>query len=109
MIGLSLYKWVLSSISVLLFDACFYLEHRRQSLGVAFYRWADCCILVYDVNVMKSFDTLNNWHEEFLKQGITKNTTTTLEINSHFLAWSLRMFQRILLVRQKKLVYIIID
>ncbi|XP_028052498.1 ras-related protein Rab-21-like isoform X1 [Camellia sinensis] len=43
-------------------------QERLQSLGVAFYRVTDCCILVYDVNVMKSFDTLNNWHEEFLKQ-----------------------------------------
>ncbi|RDX75203.1 hypothetical protein CR513_44945, partial [Mucuna pruriens] len=43
-------------------------QERFQSLGVAFYRGADCCFLVYDVNVMKSFDTLDNWHEEFLKQ-----------------------------------------
>lgn len=35
---------------------------------MAFYRGADCCVLVYDVNVIKSFDTLDNWHEEFLKQ-----------------------------------------
>ncbi|KAF5940038.1 hypothetical protein HYC85_021205 [Camellia sinensis] len=69
-------------------------QERLQRLGVAFYKVTDCCILVYDVNVMKSFDTLNNWHEEFLKQ---------------FVAWSLQMFQRILHVRQKKLVYIIID
>ncbi|PON33929.1 Small GTPase superfamily, Rho type [Parasponia andersonii] len=37
-------------------------------LGVAFYRGADCCVLVYDVNSMKSFDNLNNWREEFLIQ-----------------------------------------
>ncbi|XP_071724474.1 ras-related protein Rab7 isoform X1 [Rutidosis leptorrhynchoides] len=43
-------------------------QERFQSLGIAFYRGADCCVLVYDVNVMKSFDTLDNWHEEFLKQ-----------------------------------------
>ncbi|KAG7649350.1 Small GTPase [Arabidopsis thaliana x Arabidopsis arenosa] len=42
--------------------------YRFQSLGVAFYRGADCCVLVYDVNVMKSFDNLNNWREEFLIQ-----------------------------------------
>lgn len=35
---------------------------------MAFYRGADCCVLVYDVNVMKSFDNLNNWREEFLIQ-----------------------------------------
>ncbi|KAL9317711.1 hypothetical protein ACSQ67_014228 [Phaseolus vulgaris] len=45
-------------------------QERFQSLGVAFYRGADCCVLAYDVNVMKSFDTLDNWHEEFLKQVI---------------------------------------
>ncbi|PON32770.1 Mitochondrial Rho-like [Trema orientale] len=28
----------------------------------------DCCVLVYDVNVMKSFENLNNWREEFLIQ-----------------------------------------
>lgn len=25
-------------------------------------------MLVYDVNYLKSFDTLDNWHDEFLKQ-----------------------------------------
>ncbi|KAI8532970.1 hypothetical protein RHMOL_Rhmol11G0259400 [Rhododendron molle] len=43
-------------------------QERFQSLGVAFYRGADCCVLVYDVNEMKSFDNLNNWREEFLIQ-----------------------------------------
>ncbi|KAG6491353.1 hypothetical protein ZIOFF_052693 [Zingiber officinale] len=43
-------------------------QERFQSLGVAFYRGADCCVLVYDVNAMKSFDNLNNWREEFLIQ-----------------------------------------
>ncbi|XP_024378423.1 ras-related protein Rab7 [Physcomitrium patens] len=43
-------------------------QERFQSLGVAFYRGADCCVLVYDVNVMKSFDNLENWRDEFLIQ-----------------------------------------
>ncbi|RWR72358.1 Ras-related protein Rab7 [Cinnamomum micranthum f. kanehirae] len=43
-------------------------QERFQSLGVAFYRGADCCVLVYDVNVMKSFENLNTWREEFLIQ-----------------------------------------
>ncbi|KAF6996856.1 hypothetical protein CFC21_013146, partial [Triticum aestivum] len=46
-------------------------QERFQSLGVAFYRGADCCVLVYDVNSMKSFDNLNNWREEFLIQVFT--------------------------------------
>ncbi|KAL0015762.1 hypothetical protein SO802_002831 [Lithocarpus litseifolius] len=51
-------------------------QERFQSLGVAFYRGADCCVLAYDVNVMKSFDTLDNWHEEFLKQANPPNPRT---------------------------------
>ncbi|XP_023512042.1 ras-related protein Rab7-like [Cucurbita pepo subsp. pepo] len=43
-------------------------QERFQSLGAAFYRGADCCVFVYDVNVVKSFESLSSWHEEFLKQ-----------------------------------------
>ena len=43
-------------------------QERFQSLGVAFYRGADCCVLVYDVNAQKSFDNLDNWRDEFLIQ-----------------------------------------
>lgn len=43
-------------------------QERFQSLGMAFYRGADCCVLVYDVNVYKSFDSVQTWHREFLTQ-----------------------------------------
>lgn len=43
-------------------------QERFQSLGVAFYRGADCCVLVYDVNNQKSFETLEVWRDEFLIQ-----------------------------------------
>lgn len=43
-------------------------QERFQSLGVAFYRGADCCVLVYDVNNAKSFDMLDSWRDEFLIQ-----------------------------------------
>ncbi|KAM0790696.1 hypothetical protein ACM66B_004554 [Microbotryomycetes sp. NB124-2] len=43
-------------------------QERFQSLGVAFYRGADCCVLVYDVNSSKSFETLDSWRDEFLVQ-----------------------------------------
>ena len=43
-------------------------QERFQSLGVAFYRGADCCVLVYDVNSTKSFETLDSWRDEFLIQ-----------------------------------------
>ncbi|ODV89030.1 hypothetical protein CANCADRAFT_32418 [Tortispora caseinolytica NRRL Y-17796] len=43
-------------------------QERFQSLGVAFYRGADCCVLVYDVNNTKSFENLDSWRDEFLIQ-----------------------------------------
>eukprot|EP00930_Biecheleria_cincta_P006572 TRINITY_DN1075_c0_g1_i1.p1 TRINITY_DN1075_c0_g1~~TRINITY_DN1075_c0_g1_i1.p1 ORF type:complete len:236 (+),score=39.62 TRINITY_DN1075_c0_g1_i1:76-708(+) len=43
-------------------------QERFQSLGVAFYRGADCCILVYDLTVPKSFESLEAWRDEFLIQ-----------------------------------------
>lgn len=35
---------------------------------MAFYRGADCCVLVYDVNSSKSFEALDGWRDEFLVQ-----------------------------------------
>ncbi|KAJ1957857.1 hypothetical protein IWQ62_005004 [Dispira parvispora] len=43
-------------------------QERFQSLGVAFYRGADCCVLCYDVNNARSFETLDSWRDEFLVQ-----------------------------------------
>jgi len=43
-------------------------QERFQSLGSAFYRGSDCCVLVFDVNSMKSFEDLDNWRDEFLIQ-----------------------------------------
>jgi len=43
-------------------------QERFQSLGVAFYRGADACILVYDITNPKSFESLDNWRDEFLEQ-----------------------------------------
>lgn len=43
-------------------------QERFQSLGVAFYRGADACILVYDITAEKSFEQLNSWRDEFLSQ-----------------------------------------
>jgi Ras-related protein Rab-7A len=43
-------------------------QERFQSLGNAFFRGSDCCILVFDVTVAKTFDSLENWRSEFLIQ-----------------------------------------
>lgn len=43
-------------------------QERFQSLGVAFYRGADCCVLVFDVTDPNSFQHLDSWHDEFLIQ-----------------------------------------
>ncbi|KAM9482783.1 ras-related protein rab7-like isoform 2-T2 [Clarias gariepinus] len=43
-------------------------QERFQSLGVAFYRGADCCVLVFDVTAASTFKTLDSWKDEFLIQ-----------------------------------------
>jgi Ras-related protein Rab-7A len=58
--------WHTSNATIQLWDTAG--QERFQSLGVAFYRGADCCVLVYDVNNVKSFDTLDSWRDEFLIQ-----------------------------------------
>lgn len=50
-------------------------QERFQSLGVAFYRGADCCVLVYDVTNPRSFEQLSFWKDEFLVQANIKNPT----------------------------------
>merc|ERR1712121_50396 len=43
-------------------------QERFQSLGVAFYRGADCCVLCYDVTAPNTFKSLDSWRDEFLIQ-----------------------------------------
>jgi len=48
-------------------------QERFQSLGVAFYRGADGCILVYDITDSKSFGSIESWMDEFLVQAAPSN------------------------------------
>jgi len=48
-------------------------QERFQSLGVAFYRGSDCCVLVFDVNVAQTFEHLDSWREEFLVQAAPRD------------------------------------
>uniref|UniRef100_A0A7R9U8W8 Uncharacterized protein n=1 Tax=Pinguiococcus pyrenoidosus TaxID=172671 RepID=A0A7R9U8W8_9STRA len=43
-------------------------QERFQSLGVAFYRGADACIIVFDITDPTSFERLEFWMSTFLKQ-----------------------------------------
>jgi len=43
-------------------------QERFQSLGTAFYRGADACVLVFDLTNNQSFQHLSSWHDEFLIQ-----------------------------------------
>ncbi|GFY59618.1 ras-related protein rab7 [Trichonephila inaurata madagascariensis] len=43
-------------------------QERFQSLGLAFYRGADCAALVYDVTAPNTFKSLDGWRDEFLIQ-----------------------------------------
>jgi len=55
-------------------------QERFQSLGTAFYRGTDGCILVYDVEVEQTFTNLKKWKEVFLIQsGIGSGSDTETE------------------------------
>merc|ERR1712228_18055 len=43
-------------------------QERFQSLGNAFYRGADACLLVYDITSKQSFDHIQKWKDNFLHQ-----------------------------------------
>jgi len=51
-------------------------QERFQSLGVAFYRGADSCVLVHDITDQKSFDNLESWMDEFLVHANPNNQST---------------------------------
>ena len=40
---------------------------------MAFYKGAECCLLVYDIADGKSFESLGTWKTEFLMHAGTKN------------------------------------
>ena len=42
-------------------------QERFQSLASAYYRGADCCLLVYDVNIKSTLERLTLWRDEFLR------------------------------------------
>ena len=51
-------------------------QERFQSIGSAFYRGSDACILVFDITNEKSFTNLENWKREFINQGGVKDPET---------------------------------
>jgi len=51
-------------------------QERFQSLGTAFYRGADACMIVFDVNVARSFENIESWMSEFLIQCNPKSPDT---------------------------------
>ena len=57
-----------TTIPVILWDTAG--QERYQSLGTAFYRGADCCLLVYDITNPQSFENLANWKQTFLSKGM---------------------------------------
>ncbi|CAI2380175.1 unnamed protein product [Moneuplotes crassus] len=51
-------------------------QERYQSLGISFYRGADCCGIVFDRSDHSSFENLDTWKNAFLKHGAPKEEGT---------------------------------
>ena len=45
-------------------------QERYQSLGTAFYRGADCCLLVYDITNPQTFENIIQWKTSFISKGL---------------------------------------
>lgn len=60
------------SVSLQLWDTAG--QERFQSLGNAFYRGTDCCLLVYDITNYESFENITSWKKEFLERSGNENT-----------------------------------
>jgi len=48
-------------------------QERYQSLGAAFYRGAEACILVFDITNYASFEHLSTWKSNFLEKAMPKD------------------------------------
>ncbi|KAK4538728.1 hypothetical protein CDCA_CDCA20G4753 [Cyanidium caldarium] len=51
-------------------------QERYQSLGAAFYRGADACVLVFDLTEAKTLEDLDSWRDEFLLQAAPRDPAT---------------------------------
>jgi len=49
-------------------------QERFQSLGTAFYRGADACVLMYDITNDQSFKQIETWYSSFLEQASPEDT-----------------------------------
>ena len=47
-------------------------QERYQSLGRAFYRGAEACVLVFDITNRQSFDNISTWRSEFFEKSMPK-------------------------------------
>ncbi len=48
-------------------------QEKYRSLSAAFYKGANCCVLVYDITDNKSFADLEEWKERFLSNSSLKD------------------------------------
>ena len=48
-------------------------QERYQSLGTAFYRGADSCVIVYDITKPESFEGVMTWRQTFLTKSAPKD------------------------------------
>ena len=51
-------------------------QEKHESIGFAFYRGANTCILTYDVTNQTSFDRLDFWKRNFLDKASPNNADT---------------------------------
>ena len=57
-----------STVSVQIWDTAG--QERYQSIGHAFYRGADCCIICFDITNHNSFENIQKWKSGFIEHAV---------------------------------------
>ena len=53
-------------------------QERFKAINTSYYRKADCCLLVYDITNRKSFEEIENYFNEKIKEKCKKNIQVIL-------------------------------
>jgi Ras-related protein Rab-7A len=51
-------------------------QEQFNSIGFAFYRGANCCVLVYDIANRESFEKLGSWRQNFIEHANPEDPST---------------------------------
>ena len=68
-------------------------QERYKSINTSYYRKADCCLLVYDITNRHSFEDIENYFNEKIKEKCKENIQVILLGNKTDLEEKMKCFE----------------